>query len=159
MIFASGVLRPLFAVLRRVSSGLSLGLGARDSLTVLCINLVLSLVNDSEGIADASELNAHFTPHDLQRLDLYAKQMVDHHLVPDLLPALGQLCFRRLDVKLSLLQAAIVLGLAEEGDRHDRQRFRSTYVPGTSFIQQSHPSSRPRFGKSARRTCATSSWV
>ena len=39
--------------------------------------------------------------------------MVDHHLVADLLPALGLLCFRgRIAVKLSLLQAAIVLGLA-----------------------------------------------
>ena len=91
---------------------LSLGLlGARDTNSALHRRVFAS--DDSEGIADASELNAHFTPHDLQRLDLYAKQMVDHHLVADLLPALGQLCFRgRLDVKLSLLQAAIVLGLA-----------------------------------------------
>jgi N-acetyltransferase 10 len=86
-------------------------LGARDTNSALHRRVFSS--TDSEGIADASELNAHFTPHDLQRLDLYAKQMVDHHLVADLLPALGQLCFRgRLDVKLSLLQAAIVLGLA-----------------------------------------------
>ena len=91
---------------------LSLGLlGARDTNSALHRRVFSS--TDSEGIADASELAAHFTAHDLQRLDLYAKQMVDHHLVADLLPALGQLCFRgRLDVKLSLLQAAIVLGLA-----------------------------------------------
>ena len=91
---------------------LSLGLlGARDTNSALHRRVFAS--TDSEGIADASELAAHFTAHDLQRLDLYAKQMVDHHLVADLLPALGQLCFRgRLDVKLSLLQAAIVLGLA-----------------------------------------------
>ena len=40
--------------------------------------------------------------------------MVDHHLIADLLPALGQLLFRgRMpDARLSLLQAAIVLGLA-----------------------------------------------
>ena len=80
-----------------------------------------------------------------------------------ILPALGQLCFRgRLDVKLSLLQAAIVLGLAfaEEGDRHDRQRLDATYVPrhGRCTTKPS-ASSRPRFAKSARRTCATSSWV
>ena len=91
---------------------LSLGLlGARDQQSALHRRVFSD--GDALGIADASELAAHFTAHDLQRLDLYAKQMVDHHLVADLLPALGQLCFRgRLDVKLSLLQAAIVLGLA-----------------------------------------------
>ena len=40
--------------------------------------------------------------------------MVDHHLIADLLPALGLLAFRgkMAGVRLSLLQAAIVLGLA-----------------------------------------------
>ena len=99
-------------MLRRVSSSIVIGIVGRARYEQCALHGQLA-GNDSEGIADASELNAHFTPHDLQRLDLYAKQMVDHHLVADLLPALGQLCFRgRLDVKLSLLQAAIVLGLA-----------------------------------------------
>ena len=56
----------------------------------------------------------HFSAHDLKRLELYARNMVDHHMVTDLLPTLGRLVFlRRLPaVRLSPLQAAILVALA-----------------------------------------------
>ena len=36
-----------------------------------------------------AELAVHFSAHDLKRLELYARNMVDHHMVTDLLPTLG----------------------------------------------------------------------
>ncbi|KAL9048157.1 MAG: hypothetical protein Q9162_007839 [Coniocarpon cinnabarinum] len=61
------------------------------------------------------ELSRHFTPHDLRRLDSYANNLVDHHLITDLLPSLGHLYFRgplRSAVKLtSFTQKALLLAL------------------------------------------------
>ena len=96
---------------------LSLGLlGARDASSVLNARV---FGGGGGGrvlppAAGAAELGYAFTAHDLDRLDLYAKNMVDHHLISDLLPRLGELCFagKLAGVKLSLLQAAIVLGLS-----------------------------------------------
>lgn len=35
------------------------------------------------------------SPHDYQRLKAYSRNMVDHHLVIDLVPTLAQLYFKR----------------------------------------------------------------
>lgn len=35
----------------------------------------------------SSELHYHLTPHDLQRLELYSRNLCDHHLVSDLIPS------------------------------------------------------------------------
>jgi N-acetyltransferase 10 len=39
------------------------------------------------------ELSYLLTPHDLKRLELYARNMVDYHLIADLLPTLSRLYF------------------------------------------------------------------
>lgn len=62
----------------------------------------------------ASELvDVHLTHHDLQRLDLYARNMVDHHMILDLLPCLATLAFRRRlpGLRMSLLQVAVLLAV------------------------------------------------
>jgi len=41
----------------------------------------------------ASELGMFVGAHDLKRLDLYARNMADHHLVTDLVPSLARLFF------------------------------------------------------------------
>ena len=54
------------------------------------------------------------TPFDLKRLDSYANNMVDYHVVLDLLPCVSDLYFdKRLgnDVNLSAVQASILLGM------------------------------------------------
>jgi len=53
------------------------------------------------------------SPFDLKRLESYANNMLDYHVVLDLLPAVASLYFQgRLgDVKLSAVQASILLGL------------------------------------------------
>lgn len=35
----------------------------------------------------------HLTHHDLKRLELYARNMVDHHMIGDILPTLARLLF------------------------------------------------------------------
>ncbi len=63
---------------------------------------------------DGKELNFYLTPHDLKRLELYGRNLCDHHLVTDLLPTLARLFFAgRLgrDFQLSNLQAALLCGI------------------------------------------------
>jgi N-acetyltransferase 10 len=65
-----------------------------------------------ERALDASELlGVHLSPHDMARLELYSRNMVDHHMIFDLLPTLARLYFmgRLPTVHLSALQMAILL--------------------------------------------------
>ena len=54
------------------------------------------------------------SPFDLKRLEAYANNQLDYHVIMDLLPAIGQLYFeKRLssDVHLSAVQSSILLAL------------------------------------------------
>lgn len=58
------------------------------------------------------ELGMLFTEFDLKRLESYARNLVDYHMILDLVPPLARLLFcDRLPVSLSFSQAAILLGL------------------------------------------------
>ncbi|KAF8720306.1 hypothetical protein AX14_011063 [Amanita brunnescens Koide BX004] len=62
----------------------------------------------------AVELSIYFTPFDLKRLESYANNMLDYHVILDLLPSVASLYFQeRLgeDVKLSVVQSSILLAL------------------------------------------------
>ena len=55
-----------------------------------------------------------FSPFDMKRLDSYANNMLDYHVILDLLPTLAALYFAKrfpLDVKLSGVQSSILLAL------------------------------------------------
>eukprot|EP00112_Aurelia_sp_Birch-Aquarium-sp1_P011190 Seg2357.3 transcript_id=Seg2357.3/GoldUCD/mRNA.D3Y31 product="RNA cytidine acetyltransferase" protein_id=Seg2357.3/GoldUCD/D3Y31 len=59
-----------------------------------------------------NELDLILTKYDLRRLDLYSRNMVDYHLIMDLLPEVSKLYFsNRMDFKLSTVQCAILLGI------------------------------------------------
>lgn len=59
-----------------------------------------------------ADLEAVVTSYDIKRLDLYSRNMVDYHLITDLLPAVSRLYFlQKLDFELSAVQSAILLGL------------------------------------------------
>jgi N-acetyltransferase 10 len=61
-----------------------------------------------------SELSGLLTPFDLKRIDSYSNNMLDYHVILDLLPSLASLFFtRRLgpDVTLAAAQQAILLAL------------------------------------------------
>jgi N-acetyltransferase 10 len=63
---------------------------------------------------DVTELNYYLTPHDLKRLELYGRNLCDHHLVSDLLPVLARVFFTgRLGkgFKLSSLQGALLCAI------------------------------------------------
>eukprot|EP00794_Sanderia_malayensis_P007918 gene7918-8773_t len=58
------------------------------------------------------ELDMSFTKYDLRRLELYSRNMVDYHLIVDLLPKIAELYFQsRMDFKTSTAQSAILLGI------------------------------------------------
>ena len=60
------------------------------------------------------ELNYFLTLHDLKRLELYGRNLCDHHLVTDLLPSIARLYFMGRfgsEFKLSSLQAALLCGI------------------------------------------------
>lgn len=62
---------------------------------------------------NSAELENYFTKYDVKRLELYAQNMVDYHLIVDLLPAIGRLYFLgQLDVHFSAVQSGMLLAMA-----------------------------------------------
>ncbi|XP_064618603.1 RNA cytidine acetyltransferase-like [Lineus longissimus] len=60
----------------------------------------------------SDELDVHVTKYDLKRLEMYSNNMVDYHLIMDLLPTVARLYFlHQINVQLSVSQSAILLGL------------------------------------------------
>jgi len=61
-----------------------------------------------------SELNYFLTPHDLKRIELYGRNLCDHHLVTDLLSPMARLYFSgrfASDFRLSSVQSALLCGI------------------------------------------------
>ncbi|XP_007885821.1 RNA cytidine acetyltransferase [Callorhinchus milii] len=60
-----------------------------------------------------SELEASFTPYDLKRLEMYSRNMVDYHLIMDMIPCISRLFFLKQlgEVSLSAAQSAMLLGI------------------------------------------------
>ncbi|KAI7866670.1 GNAT acetyltransferase 2-domain-containing protein [Spinellus fusiger] len=59
-------------------------------------------------------LDSFFSPYDLKRLDSYANNMLDYHVILDMIPTIATLYFRdecAADLKLSGVQSAILLGV------------------------------------------------
>jgi N-acetyltransferase 10 len=66
------------------------------------------------GKISAEELDYYLTPHDLKRLELYGRNLCDHHLVTDLLPMIARLYFTNRfgqDFNISSVQAALLCGI------------------------------------------------
>lgn len=61
-----------------------------------------------------AELDERFTPHDLKRLESYANNMLDYHVILDLIPRIAELYFlgrTKNAVKLSGIQQSILLSV------------------------------------------------
>ncbi|EIN12992.1 DUF699-domain-containing protein [Punctularia strigosozonata HHB-11173 SS5] len=90
--------------------------GSVTALSVLeAANAGVKLL-ENEGIKDltAPELSIFVTPFDLKRLESYANNMLDYHVILDLLPTVASLFFeKRLgdQVLLSAVQSSILLAL------------------------------------------------
>ncbi|CAM9579055.1 unnamed protein product [Scytosiphon promiscuus] len=67
----------------------------------------------ARGAVGARELSYYCGPHDLKRLGLYSRNLVDYHLITDLLPMLAKLYFlgRMPSTRMSHLQEAILLAM------------------------------------------------
>ncbi|BFZ04227.1 hypothetical protein BsWGS_07266 [Bradybaena similaris] len=64
------------------------------------------------GVLSKAELLLSFTTYDIHRLELYSTNMVDYHLIVDLLPELARLFFTgRIAMHLSAVQSTILLSL------------------------------------------------
>lgn len=60
------------------------------------------------------------------RLDSYSRNLIDHHLILDLVPALAQAFFRnRIPVHLSFTQAALLLGVGLQHKTIENMEVRS----------------------------------
>ncbi|KAL4697699.1 hypothetical protein H8959_003397 [Pygathrix nigripes] len=59
------------------------------------------------------ELEALFLPYDLKRLEMYSRNMVDYHLIMDMIPAISRIYFLNQlgDLALSAAQSALLLGI------------------------------------------------
>lgn len=81
--------------------------------------LALNILQNKSATQDASttlsspELAAQFSPYDLKRLEMYSRNMVDYHLIMDLVPAMARMYFLKLmgDLSLSTAQCALLLGV------------------------------------------------
>ncbi|KAG1068587.1 hypothetical protein G6F42_026360 [Rhizopus arrhizus] len=61
-----------------------------------------------------NSLGLFFTPYDLKRLESYSNNMLDYHVIIDMIPTIAELYFRGempADIKLSGVQSAILLGI------------------------------------------------
>ena len=75
-----------------------------DPFVLLCPSLALT----------SDELSFLLTPFDLKRLESYAQNSLDYHVILDLLPTVALLYFeKRLgnEVRLSVIQSSILLGM------------------------------------------------
>jgi hypothetical protein len=79
-----------------------------DESTSLALAILSSASKDSKTVIDT------LTEHDRSRLEAYSRNLVDHHLVTDLLPRLAELYFFTSESQrttLSALQQALLVGL------------------------------------------------
>jgi len=94
-------------------------MGIRTAISVLDKMCESKNVSERSGVASdgkisAEELGFLMTPHDMKRLELYGRNLCDHHLITDLLPVVARMYFvGRLGkgFKLSAVQSAILCGL------------------------------------------------
>lgn len=92
-----------------------LGYQFRELVPATALSMLRNPVDDGipPTALSMSEVERLFTVYDIKRLELYAQNLVDHHLITDLLPTLARQHFLKTlgDMHLSAVQSAILLGL------------------------------------------------
>ena len=94
-------------------------MGIRTVISVLEKMCETKNVAERSGLASSEKISADelgflMTPHDMKRLELYGRNLCDHHLITDLLPVVARMYFcGRLGkgFQLSGVQSAILCGL------------------------------------------------
>jgi N-acetyltransferase 10 len=78
----------------------------------LPLSFLLDAKREKTNLLALTELKTLVTDFDLKRLESYASNLVDYHLILDLVPELARLFFMdRLDLTLTYTQAAILLAI------------------------------------------------
>mmetsp|Transcript_21688 Transcript_21688/g.38298 ORF Transcript_21688/g.38298 Transcript_21688/m.38298 type:complete len:1083 (-) Transcript_21688:3-3251(-) len=70
--------------------------------------------NANRASLTAEQLAMYFVPHDIKRLEAYSRNLVDYHMITDLLFRLSELFFQKKlteSLTLSLLQRALLVGM------------------------------------------------
>lgn len=89
-----------------------LGYSFRSLPTSLALNISKSIESEETVSLSKTDLDQIFSPYDLKRLDSYARNLIDYHVMMDLMPTLSRLYFTdRLNIPLSAGQAAIFLAI------------------------------------------------
>lgn len=102
-------------------------LGIRTAISVLEKMCESKNVSERSGVTSSGRISAEelgflMTPHDMKRLELYGRNLCDHHLITDLLPVVARMYFvGRLGkgFKLSAVQSAILCGLGVQNREVD----------------------------------------
>ena len=85
-------------------------------------SLLQNRTGSSTAKVDVDELSCFLTPHDMKRLELYGRNLCDHHLVSDLIPSIARLYFTSrfgYDFTLSSVQAALLCGIGVQNRQVD----------------------------------------
>ncbi|XP_025945193.1 RNA cytidine acetyltransferase isoform X2 [Apteryx rowi] len=81
----------------------------------LALNILQNknIKQQSQPSISRAELEAVFIPYDLKRLEMYSRNMVDYHLIMDMVPAVARMFFLNQlgDISLSAAQSALLLGI------------------------------------------------
>ena len=89
-----------------------LGYSFRKFTPALALSIAHTKMRKAGRSKTIDELKNLFTQYDLRRLDSYARKLVDHHVIVDMLPAVARTYFLDgFDVSLSPAQAAILISL------------------------------------------------
>ncbi|KRY23686.1 Trehalase, partial [Trichinella patagoniensis] len=84
---------------------LALGILAKPNLQILNAQAATETTP-----LDRKELAVYFTNHDLKRIEMYSRNLIDHHLIVDLVPSIGKLYFLgKLNINLNAVEVAILL--------------------------------------------------
>ncbi|KAI0695980.1 GNAT acetyltransferase 2-domain-containing protein [Cytidiella melzeri] len=104
---------------RRFLSLLSFKFREFGSVTALSVleaanSAVKKIDEDPSRALSSAELGLHLTPFDLKRLESYANNMLDYHVILDLLPTVATFYFEKrlgMGIRLSAVQSSILLAL------------------------------------------------
>uniref|UniRef100_A0A8C7DP74 RNA cytidine acetyltransferase n=1 Tax=Oncorhynchus kisutch TaxID=8019 RepID=A0A8C7DP74_ONCKI len=90
----------------------------------MALNILPKWVSPPVDTLSSSELSGQFSPYDLKRLEMYSRNMVDYHLIMDLIPAVARMFFLKQlgDVTLSAAQCDEVAKEFQEKHRQDMEK-------------------------------------
>jgi N-acetyltransferase 10 len=85
----------------------------------------------------ADELDYYMTPHDLKRLELYGRNLCDHHIIADLIPTIARLYylgkFDSNQLALSSVQSALICGIGLQ-QRNIDSLTKDLNIPATQVL-------------------------